>query len=56
MQINKGTCLAEMIKVGKIIDSLAPVADRETGEKRKVVVHGDQGQYNFIMVVQGGLQ
>ena len=53
MQINKGICLAEMIKVGKIINSLAPVADGQTGEKRKVVVHGDQGQYNFIMVIQG---
>ena len=39
-----------MIKVGKILNSYAPVADKQTGEKRKVAVHGDQGQYSCTAV------
>ena len=38
--------LSDMIKYGAIANSYAPVADRHTGERRKVVNQGDLGSVN----------
>lgn len=40
-----------MIQVGKILNGYAPVIDPNTGERRKITVHGDVGGWKTISPV-----
>ena len=42
----------DMIKIGGIVNKYAPVADRHTGERRKVDNQGDLGNLKFLEIFE----